>query len=42
MQQELVRAAWERNERNQVRTAKHLNLSRNILRTFLKKAGAID
>ncbi|EZP36827.1 sigma-54 interaction domain-containing protein [Janthinobacterium lividum] len=42
MQQELVRAAWERNERNQVRTARHLNLSRNILRTFLKKAGAID
>ena len=42
MQQQLVRAAWERNERNQVRTARHLNLSRNILRTFLKKAGAID
>ena len=42
LQQELVCAAWERNERNQVRTAKHLNLSRNILRTFLKKAGAID
>ncbi|MGK5065889.1 sigma-54 interaction domain-containing protein [Janthinobacterium sp. RT4P48] len=42
LQQELVRAAWERNERNQVRTAKHLNVSRNILRTFLKKAGAID
>lgn len=42
LQQELVCAAWERNERNQVRTAKHLNISRNILRTFLKKAGAID
>ena len=42
LQQELVCAAWERNERNQVRTAKHLNISRNILRTFLKKAGAIE
>jgi sigma-54-specific transcriptional regulator len=41
LQQELVLAAWENCQRNQVRAAKHLNLSRNILRTYLKKAEAI-
>ncbi|MBV7535196.1 sigma-54 dependent transcriptional regulator [Duganella sp. sic0402] len=41
LQQELVLAAWEHCQRNQVRTAKHLNISRNILRTYLKKAEAI-
>ncbi len=42
LQQELVLAAWEHCQRNQVRAAKRLNLSRNILRTHLKKADAID
>jgi sigma-54-specific transcriptional regulator len=42
LQQELVLAAWEHCQRNQVRAAKHLNISRNILRTYLKKAEAID
>jgi sigma-54-specific transcriptional regulator len=42
LQQELVLAAWEHCQRNQVRAAKRLNLSRNILRTYLKKADAID
>ena len=42
LQQELVLAAWEHSQRNQVRAAKRLNLSRNILRTYLKKAEAID
>lgn len=41
MQNELVRTAWEKNRRNQVRTAKQLNISRNVLRTYLKKTGAI-
>ncbi|NGZ87331.1 sigma-54 interaction domain-containing protein [Duganella aceris] len=41
LQQELVLAAWESCQRNQVRAAKHLNISRNILRTYLKKAEAI-
>jgi sigma-54-specific transcriptional regulator len=38
VQHQLIRDAWESNQRNQVRTAKHLNISRNILRTYLKKA----
>ncbi|MRW90679.1 AAA domain-containing protein [Duganella sp. FT80W] len=42
LQQDLVLAAWEHCQRNQVRAAKRLNLSRNILRTYLKKADAID
>jgi len=35
---QLVEDAWRSNQRNQVRTAKQLNISRNILRTYLKKA----
>lgn len=38
---ELVLAASESNERNQVRTAKLLTLSRNVVRTYLKKAGVL-
>jgi len=41
LQQELVLVAWEHCQRNQVRAAKLLNISRNILRTYLKKAEAI-
>jgi sigma-54-specific transcriptional regulator len=41
LQRDLVLAAWEQNQKNQVRTAKHLNISRNILRTYLKKAGIL-
>ncbi|MGZ3238303.1 MAG: sigma-54 interaction domain-containing protein [Burkholderiaceae bacterium] len=41
LQQELVLAAWESNQRNQVRSAKQLNISRNVLRTYLKKAGVL-
>lgn len=41
LQNELVRTAWEKNQRNQVRAAKQLNISRNILRTYLKKTGVI-
>jgi sigma-54-specific transcriptional regulator len=35
---QLVEDAWHSNQRNQVRTARQLNTSRNILRTYLKKA----
>ena len=41
LQQELVLAAWHANQRNQVRAAKQLNISRNILRTYLKKSQVI-
>ncbi len=41
LQRELVLAAWYSNQRNQVRSAKQLNISRNILRTYLKKAEVI-
>ncbi|QAU36009.1 sigma-54-dependent Fis family transcriptional regulator [Janthinobacterium sp. 17J80-10] len=41
LQYELVLDAWENNHRNQVRAAKHLNISRNVLRTYLKKAGIL-
>jgi transcriptional regulator with PAS, ATPase and Fis domain len=41
LQQDMVLAAWESNQRNQVRAAKHLNISRNILRTYLKNAGVL-
>lgn len=41
LQYELVVDAWEKLQRNQVRTAKHLNISRNILRTYLKKGGVL-
>lgn len=42
LQHELVKEAWETNHRNQVRAAKHLSISRNILRTYLKKAGVLE
>ncbi|MYM37960.1 sigma-54 interaction domain-containing protein [Duganella qianjiadongensis] len=42
LQQQLVLAAWELCQRNQVRTAKRLGISRNVLRTQLKKAAVID
>jgi sigma-54-specific transcriptional regulator len=35
---QLAEDAWRHNLCNQVRTAKQLNISRNILRTYLKKA----
>ncbi|MYN44797.1 AAA domain-containing protein [Pseudoduganella sp. FT93W] len=42
LQLQLILAAWELCQRNQVRTARRLNLSRNVLRTFLKHAKVID
>jgi sigma-54-specific transcriptional regulator len=41
LQLQLVLAAWESSDRNQLRTARYLNLSRNVLRTYLKKAGVL-
>ncbi|KQW94084.1 Fis family transcriptional regulator [Massilia sp. Root418] len=41
LQQELALAAFESAERNQVRASKRLNISRNIMRTYLKKAGVL-
>lgn len=41
LQHELVRTAWEVRQRNQVQAARLLNVSRNILRTYLKKAGVL-
>ncbi len=41
LQLQLVLAAWESSERNQLRTARYLNISRNVLRTYLKKAGVL-
>ena len=41
LQQELALAAFESVERNQVRASKRLNISRNIMRTYLKKAGVL-
>jgi len=41
LQQELVLAAWQCNQCNQVQSARHLNVSRNVLRTYLKKSQAI-
>jgi sigma-54-specific transcriptional regulator len=41
LQLELVLAAWENSERNQLRTARFLNISRNVVRTYLKKAGVL-
>lgn len=38
LERELVLAAWESRQRNQVQAARCLNISRNVLRTFLKKA----
>jgi sigma-54-specific transcriptional regulator len=37
----LAEDAWRHNLCNQVRTAKQLNISRNILRTYLKKANLL-
>ena len=41
IQQELVQSAWQKNQGNQVRSAKQLGISRNVLRTFLKKSVSI-
>ena len=38
VQHQLIEDAWRSNQENQVCTARQLNLSRNTLRTFLKKA----
>jgi sigma-54-specific transcriptional regulator len=38
---QLVQDAWQHSLRNQVRTAKQLNISRNVLRTYLKKANLL-
>jgi sigma-54-specific transcriptional regulator len=42
LQLQLVMAAWEASARNQLRTARYLNISRNVLRTYLKKAGVLN
>ena len=41
LQLQLVLTAWESSDRNQLRTARYLNISRNVLRTYLKKAGVL-
>jgi sigma-54-specific transcriptional regulator len=41
LQHQLIGEAWQSNQGNQVRTAKQLAISRNILRTYLKKAALI-
>jgi sigma-54-specific transcriptional regulator len=41
LQHELALAAFESCDRNQVRASKRLNISRNIMRTYLKKAGVL-
>ncbi|WP_377704627.1 sigma-54 interaction domain-containing protein [Pseudoduganella sp. UC29_71] len=41
LQHELALAAFESTDRNQVRASKRLNISRNIMRTYLKKAGVL-
>ncbi|OON63221.1 Fis family transcriptional regulator [Massilia sp. KIM] len=41
LQLQLVLAAWESSDRNQLRTARYLDISRNVLRTYLKKAGVL-
>jgi len=41
LQHQLIREAWQTNQGNQVRTAKQLAISRNILRTYLKKASLL-
>jgi sigma-54-specific transcriptional regulator len=41
LQHELALAAFESTERNQVRASRRLNISRNIMRTYLKKAGVL-
>jgi sigma-54-specific transcriptional regulator len=41
LQLQLVLAAWESSERNQLRTARYLNIPRNVLRTYLIKAGVL-
>jgi sigma-54-specific transcriptional regulator len=38
---QLAEDAWRHNLCNQVRTAKQLNISRNILRTYLKKSNLL-
>ncbi|MDB5989923.1 MAG: sigma-54-dependent Fis family transcriptional regulator [Herbaspirillum sp.] len=41
LQHQLIGEAWQSNQGNQVRTAKQLAISRNILRTYLKKAALL-
>lgn len=41
LQHELALAAFESTDRNQVRASRRLNISRNIMRTYLKKAGVL-
>jgi len=41
IQRTLVHNAWLKNQGNQVRSAKQLGISRNVLRTYLKKSGSI-
>ncbi|MBB3225251.1 sigma-54 interaction domain-containing protein [Pseudoduganella umbonata] len=41
LQLQLVMTAWESSGRNQLRTARYLNISRNVVRTYLKKAGVL-
>jgi sigma-54-specific transcriptional regulator len=41
LQLQLVLAAWESSDRTQLRTARNLNISRNVLSTSLKKAGVL-
>jgi sigma-54-specific transcriptional regulator len=41
LQHQLIGEAWQSNQGNQVRTARQLAISRNILRTYLKKAALI-
>jgi sigma-54-specific transcriptional regulator len=41
LERDLVLVAWESRQRNQVQAARYLNISRNVLRTFLKKAGVL-
>jgi sigma-54-specific transcriptional regulator len=37
----IIQRAWETGSRNQVRTARLLGISRNLLRTYLKRCGLI-
>jgi len=41
IQQTLVHDTWVKNQGNQVRSAKQLSITRNVLRTYLKKSGSI-
>ncbi len=41
LERDLVLAAWGSRQLNQVQAARYLNIGRNVLRTFLKKAGVL-